>query len=47
MSGETSTGPRKKNANRVIAGVCIAFFGGFSRRWTAFAFSGRLLQNSL
>ena len=28
MSGETSTGPRKKNANRVIAGVCIAFFGG-------------------
>jgi cytochrome c oxidase assembly protein subunit 11 len=28
MARETITDPTKKNTNRVVAGVCIAFFGG-------------------
>ncbi len=28
MTRQTVTDPRKKNTNRVVAGVCLAFFGG-------------------
>jgi cytochrome c oxidase assembly protein subunit 11 len=28
MTRQTVTDPRKKNTNRVVAGVCVAFFGG-------------------
>src|SRR3954462_7509528 len=28
MARQTVTDPSKKNTNRIVAGVCIAFFGG-------------------
>ncbi|TIX61426.1 MAG: cytochrome c oxidase assembly protein, partial [Mesorhizobium sp.] len=28
MNRKTVTHPQKKNTNRIVAGVCIAFFGG-------------------
>ncbi|PTE09524.1 cytochrome c oxidase assembly protein [Mesorhizobium helmanticense] len=28
MNRDTVTDPRKKNTNRIVAGVCVAFFGG-------------------